>query len=427
MSGWQVASSRGGRVTTTTTRFFATDLPRLFALFNDPDSWPMEAPERLLRIATDEVIAYSFDNETRVEIRFEKVRTGLVRVLLQHDHLHDAQEVSDCQNYWDEIFADAAKRLLCEPVHAAVAHGKINLFFRVGPLLENGYHQVASLYQSVNLPETLIAEPSDEWGVSVLGSIGAEHLAGVPTGQGNLVVKAAKATGDAMRFSRVPRLHLTIYKEVPVAGGMGGGSADAAAAILACESLWSGPVWQGSLTQADRHEVAASLGADVPFALLGGSAIGVGTGHELEPIAQKSALHWVLVPNGEGLSTPAVYRELDRLRDEAGRKPEFEPQAEMDQILVSALEAGADAEAIAPLLHNDLQEAAVSLMPALQTVLNLAKDVGALRAMVSGSGPTIAMLARDANDAIAICSRLNTYGHPAIVTSSPAGAAALVH
>lgn len=421
MHSWQVSSSRGGRFNLETIRFFATDLPRLFALFNDPDSWPMENPERLLRIAVDESISYAFDNDTKVEIRFERVRSGLVRVLLKHELLKDSEELQACRDYWDEILADASKRLLCEPVYAAVSHGKINLFFEVGPLLENGYHQVASLYQSVNLAETVIAEPSDEWRVSVLGSIGAEHLAGVPTNQSNLVVKAAKATGDALRFSRVPKLHLTIYKEVPVAGGMGGGSADAAAAIVASEALWA-----GALSAQERHEVAASLGADVPFALMGGSAIGVGTGHELESVAQRSYLHWVLVPNGAGLSTPAVYRELDRLREEAGHNPSTYRRAEISKELVAALEAGAPAEAIAPLIHNDLEPAAVSLLPQLQRVLDLAKDVGALKAMVSGSGPTIAMLARDANDAVAICSRLNTYGHPAIVTSSPAGPTALV-
>ena len=418
MLRWINGSGRNGRLTTSTSRFFAVDLPRLFAVFNDPASWPMEAPERLMAITHDQLLSYSFDNDTRVEIRFERVRTGLVRVNLVHDQLHDENELADCQAYWSEILQDISDRLLCEPIFAATANGKINLFFKVGPLLENGYHQVASLYQAVDLAETVIAEPAADWEVVVTGTIGAEHLAGVPTGQSNLVVKAAKATGDALRYERVPKLRLTIHKAVPVAGGMGGGSADAAAAILACESLWA-----TELSAEDRHDVAASLGADVPFALVGGAAIGVGTGHELEAVKQKSSLHWVLVPNDFGLSTPEVYRELDRIRSERGQDPAAVKEAKVSSALVRALKVGAPAEEIAPLLHNDLQEAAVSLRPELQRILDLGDEAMALTAMISGSGPTVALLARDANDAIAIASRVTTFGFDAIITSSPAGAA----
>ncbi|MFM7029849.1 MAG: 4-(cytidine 5'-diphospho)-2-C-methyl-D-erythritol kinase [Micrococcales bacterium] len=418
MQRWLNSTGRNGRLNTATSRFYAVDLPRLFAVFNDPASWPMEAPERLITISQDQLLSYSFDNETRVEIRFERVRSGLVRVVLEHEQLHDESELKACQAYWNEILEDISVRLLCEPVHAATANGKINLFFKVGPLLENGYHQVASLYQAVDLAETVIAEPAAEWEVVVTGTIGAEHLAGVPTGQSNLVVKAAKATGDALRYERVPKLRLTIHKAVPVAGGMGGGSADAAAAILACESLWA-----SKLSAADRHEVAASLGADVPFALVGGAAIGVGTGHELEPVRQKAKLHWVLVPNDFGLSTPDVYRALDRLRADRGQDPASVDEAKVNSALVKALKAGASAEDIAPLLHNDLQEAAVSLRPELQRILDLGDEAMALTSMISGSGPTVALLARDANDAIAIASRVTTFGFEAIVTSSPASAA----
>jgi 4-diphosphocytidyl-2-C-methyl-D-erythritol kinase len=202
---------------------------------------------------------------------------------------------------------------------------------------------------------------------------------------------------------------------------MGGGSADAAAAMLAAASAWGATNYEGSLISA-----GATVGADVPFALMGGAAIGMGTGHELTELAQASKLHWVLVPNEFGLSTPKVFAELDRMRAQSGQDPTAVAQAAIDAKLVAALEAGASAEEIAPLLHNDLQAAAVSLRPELQEILNLADKVFALKAIISGSGPTIAMLARDANDAIAIASRLRTYGQQAIVTSSPAGAAQLV-
>lgn len=422
MQRWHVSTSKSGRFTATTSRFYGTDLPRLFGMFHDPDSWPMESPERLIRIEPEVLLGYSFDNDTRAEISFEKVRSGLFRVDLTHEQLHDEDELAACLAYWDEILQSIFERLLCQPVHAATAFGKINLFFKVGPLQENGYHQVASLYQAVNLPETVIAEVAPDWEVAVTGNIDASHLKGVPTNRNNLVVKAAKAAGAALRFKRVPRLSFTIHKNVPVAGGMGGGSADAAAAILAAESAWG-----RKLSTAERFSVAAELGADVPFSMLGGSAIGVGTGHELDPIEQRSVLHWILVPNDFGLSTPAVYAELDRLRDMRGDNPKWVPEAQVNQLLVEALRQGAGAEDIAPLLHNDLQEAAVSLRPELQDILDLEERAMALRAIISGSGPTIAMLARDANDAHAIASRLQTFGQQAIVTTSPAGGAQLVY
>jgi 4-diphosphocytidyl-2C-methyl-D-erythritol kinase len=336
MQRWQVDVSKNGRITATTSRFYGTDLPRLFGMFNDPDSWPMEAPERLIRIVPEQLLSYSFDNDTRVEITFERIRTGLFRVNLVHEQLHDNDELAACQAYWDEILQDIFNRLLCEPVHAATAFGKINLFFKVGPLREDGYHQVASLYQSVNLAETVVAELDTDWNVEVTGNLDESHLKAVPTNRNNLVVKVAKAAGAILRFRKVPRLRLTIHKNVPVAGGMGGGSADAAAALLAAEAAWG-----RMLNPMERTEIAASIGADVPFALLGGAAIGVGTGGDLTSVAQKSLLHWVLVPNNFGLSTPAVFAELDRLRDLSGMNPKWVPEAKVSSALVRALKDGA--------------------------------------------------------------------------------------
>ena len=422
MQRWHVETSKNGRITASTSRFYGTDLPRLFGMFNDPDSWPMEAPERLIRIVPEQLLSYSFDNDTRVELTFERIRTGLFRVNLVHEQLHDDQELNQCRGYWEEILQDIFNRLLCEPVHAATAFGKINLFFKVGPLLENGYHQVASLYQSVNLAETVVAELASDWEVAVTGNLDAAHLQAVPTNRNNLVVKAAKAAGAVLRYRKVPRLALTIHKNVPVAGGMGGGSADAAAAILAAESAWG-----RLLTDTERQEIAADIGADVPFALLGGAAVGVGIGEDLSPIKQKSKLHWVLIPNNFGLSTPAVFAELDRLRDLRGDNPKWVEEATISTALVRALKEGASAEEIAGLLHNDLQEAALSLKPELQEIFDLGERAMALRVIVSGSGPTIALLARDANDAAAIASRMITFGQQAVVTSSPAGPAQLVY
>ena len=419
---WHVATSKSGWFTAETARFYGADLPRLFGLFNDPASWPVEAPQRLIRTVSNELLGYSFANMSRVELSFEAIRSGLYRVTVRHEHLHNSAELAWAQSYWEAVLDSTFKRLLCEPVHAATAFGKINLFFKVGPLREDGYHDVASIYQSVNLPETVVAELAVDWEVAVSGNIDASHIASVPTNRNNLVVKAAKAAGKMLKYRTVPRLALTIHKNVPVAGGMGGGSADAAAALLAAQAAWG-----KQLGEFDLYEIAAEIGADVPFALMGGAAVGLGTGHELSPLAQNVELHWVLVTNDFGLSTPAVFKELDRMRSERGQDPASVPAVDVDRELTKALREGATAEEIAPLLHNDLQEAAVSLAPQLQDVLDLADTVFALRAIVSGSGPTVAMLARDANDAITIASRLRTYGKSATITSSPAGPAQLVH
>lgn len=422
MQLWNVKTSKSGWFTATTSRFFGADLPRIFGLFNDPASWPVEQPLRLIKTETNVRLGYSFANLSRVELSFDAIRPGLYRVAVFHEHLHNSAELAWAQAYWETVLQNVFQRLLCEPVVAATAFGKINMFFRVGPLLENGYHQVASLYQSVDLAETVVVELDGEWSVSAAGPIGADHLAAVPTDSSNLVVKAAKALAKAAGIKKPIPLRFALHKTVPVAGGMGGGSADAAAAILAVEK-----VWQLQLTKEVKLAAAASLGADVPFAFLGGSASGLGIGDDLKSIKQTSELHWVLVPSDFGLSTPAVFAELDRLRTARNQDPTLVKNATMSAKLASALRTGATAEEIAPLLHNDLQEAAVSLRPELQKILHLEQQVFALRAIVSGSGPTIAFLARDANDAITIASRLRTYGQQAIVTSSPAGAAQLVY
>ena len=421
MQHWEISTSKSGWFTATTGRFLTADLPRIFTMLNDPAGWPVEAPSRLIKTETNVVLGYSFANQSRVELTFDQIRSGLVRVNVVHEHLHSTDELAWAQQYWQMLLDSLYSRLLCEPVHAAIAFGKINLFFAVGPLQEDGYHQVASLYQSVNLRETVIAELAPDWQVTTSGSLSAEQLAEVPTDKKNLVVKAAKALAKTGKFKKAPKLQFWVHKHVPVAGGMGGGSADAAAAMLAAASVWALADYQGDLIPA-----GSKVGADVPFALMGGAAIGMGTGHELTGLAQASKLHWVLVPNEFGLSTPLVFAELDRMRKAQGRNPSRVAQAKINASLVKALKAGASAEEIAPLLHNDLQAAAVSLRPELQEILNLADKVFALKAIISGSGPTIAMLARDANDAIAIASRLRTYGQQAIVTSSPAGAAQLV-
>lgn len=284
----------------------------------------------------------------------------------------------------------------------ASAPGKINLYFAVGPKLVNGYHEVCSVYLALNLREVVSVQFSEQTEISVRGSLSQEQLLSVPTDDTNLVVVAGKLLSDrSMSFE--------ITKNVPVAGGMGGGSADAAAALIAIQAL------TGTEIQSD----AVKLGADVPFAIMGLLALGVGVGEQLTKLEMKTELHIVLITTDVGLSTPMVYQRLDELREKEDLLPEFKPPTPVD--LIDALARG-DVAAIAKLAHNDLQRAALSLKPELQETIDRALNAGALTALVSGSGPTIFAIAESENSAHRIASE---FGKFATVTSGPAAGARL--
>lgn len=301
------------------------------------------------------------------------------------------------------------------------APGKINIFFKVGALQENGFHEVLSVYQALDLRETVTVSAADNWQVSVSGALSAEQIAAVPTGEENLVVRAAKSIAELAGLEDPHPVNFEITKNVPVAGGMGGGSADAAAALLAIDELWC----TGIDGEALLHK-AAELGADIPFALIGGTAIGVGKGDDLEPIDDVNQLHWVLVPMDAGLSTPRVYAKLDEIRAARGEGPELVATPSKPRELISALQFG-DAREVAKYLHNDLQEAAVALMPELSITMHAGLAAGALAAMVSGSGPTVAMLAESAAAAESIANHLAFEGYIAIPTHGPAKGTLLEH
>lgn len=297
---------------------------------------------------------------------------------------------------------------------SASAPGKINIFFKVGALKEDGYHDVLSIYQALNIRELVRVTDNSSWKVTVTGALSAEQIAAVPTGEENLVVSAAKSIAKLAKIDRAPEASFEITKNVPVAGGMGGGSADAAAAMMAIDELWETHVDGDSLFAA-----AAELGADIPFALLGGTALGIGRGDQLDPIEGVKKLHWVLVPMDAGLSTPRVYAKLDEMRTAKGQDPTLVPTPQMPQQLIDALLNG-DAREVAKHLHNDLQDAAVALMPELSITMHAGLAAGALAAMVSGSGPTIAMLAESEEAAKSIAKHLTYEGYIAIPTFGPA-------
>lgn len=291
------------------------------------------------------------------------------------------------------------------------APGKLNLFFEVGGVQDDGYHEVASAYQAVSLYEDVWASPSDDFTVAVSGTV---DVSGVPADDRNLAVRAARLV--AQHIGHKGGVHLDIVKHVPVAGGMGGGSADAAAALVACDTLWG-----AELGTAELHKLAARLGADVPFALMGGTAVGTGRGDQLSPALAKGRFDWVVVPSDAGLSTPEVYTHLDELR----ARPDIRAGVRVPAVapaVLQALRAG-DPIALAEHTRNDLQVAALSLRPQLREALELGEESGALAGLVSGSGPTLAFLAVDPESALELQITLSAAGYEALHVHGPVAGA----
>jgi 4-diphosphocytidyl-2-C-methyl-D-erythritol kinase len=276
------------------------------------------------------------------------------------------------------------------------APAKINLHLSVGPLRRDGYHDVATAYHAVSLHDEVIASDSDGLAVSVSAGTGVP-VEDVPQDPSNLAAAAAMAL--ARHVGRSPDVALHITKGIPVAGGMAGGSADAAAALVACDALWSTGLSRGELSA-----LGAQVGSDVPFSLTGGTAVGTGRGEVLAPVLARGRFQWVAALADGGLSTPDVYAECDRLRE----GPEV-PEPRVGSDLMAALRAG-DADALGVALHNDLEEAACSLRPALRQTLGTGREAGALGAVVSGSGPTVVFLARSPEHAIDIAVALSATG-----------------
>jgi len=273
------------------------------------------------------------------------------------------------------------------------APGKVNLSLAVGALAPDGYHPLATVFQAVSLYEDVTARASDRFELTVAGPFAD----GVPTDETNLAIRAARLLAEQVGID--DGVHLHVHKGVPVAGGMAGGSADAAAALVACDALW-----QTGLSRETLADLAARLGSDVPFALLGHTAIGTGRGHLLTPAMTRGEYHWVFAIRTQGLATPAVYAAFDRI---SGAAAEAEPQADLE--LMQALRAG-DSAALGVALRNDLEPAAIELAPELTETLAVAHDAGALGAIVSGSGPTVAALARGAKHALVIAAGLTAAG-----------------
>lgn len=290
------------------------------------------------------------------------------------------------------------------------APGKINLALHVGPRDDSGYHELLSVFQAVDVWETLTAEDAAEFSLEVVGDVVTDDI---PLDENNLALQAARAVQKASGYDGAAALHIT--KRVPVGGGMAGGSADAAAALVALDALW-----ETGLSREHLLDLAAELGSDVPFCLEGYTQIGRGRGHLLEPVSSRP-FHWLIAPSTLHLSTTLVYSTLDEQRGDAA--PEV-PSAPSPGFL-EALRSG-DAVALAGELVNDLAAPAVSLAPGIPTVLDTGLSLGALAGMVSGSGPTCVFLAEDAAHQTSLLEGLTGVGVYALAATSPARGAHLV-
>ena len=299
----------------------------------------------------------------------------------------------------------------------AKAPGKINVHLGVGALQDDGYHDVATAYQAVSLHELVEATEADDFSVRFSGPVPHEHLS---TGADNLAIRAAMAL--ARRGRVTGGVALSIEKHVPIAGGMGGGSADAAATLVACDELWGLHLGREAL-----HEIGRELGADVPFALAGGTAVGTGRGDQLTPALARGQFHWVLAYAEGGLSTPDVYRALDEHR--ALHAADIAPAHDVptvDARVLQALRAG-DPSLLAEVLQNDLQAPALRLMPRLAGTLELGERSGALAGIVSGSGPTVAFLCDGVASALEVQERLAAAQLAAVKVTGPVPGARLIN
>jgi len=385
------------------------NLGQIFNILKDPSSWGQPESPRVVNSIDKEKIVFSFDGERKAVATLSSWNSNVTELEIVISGTSDNHAGQVQIKYWNDVVTMLQKRLNTPPIVVASSPGKVNIYFAVGAFLKDGFHDVASCYQALSLRERVLVELSGSFSIDFAGPFEDACQLLVPKDNTNLVYRAGqelKALGSAMGSDKVSFL---IHKRVPIAGGMAGGSADAAASLVALNSLF------GAGLDDKLPDAAANLGSDVPFSLLGGTAIGIGRGEVLTKVEDGPALHWVMTPNPAGLSTPQVYRQLDITRVNQGIDVSALEAPEVPEELLEALAAG-DVATVAKLMHNDLEIAAVEMLPELAETLKAGQKAGSLRSMVSGSGPTIAHLAKNAIHAEQIATRLLAAGYPSLVT-----------
>ena len=385
------------------------NLGQIFNILKDPSSWGQPENPRVVNSTEKSKVVFSFDGERKAVATLSSWNSNVTELEIVISGTVNTQDGQVQIKYWNDVVAMLQKRLNTPPIVVASSPGKVNIYFAVGAFLKDGFHDVASCYQALSLRERVLVELSGSFSIDFAGPFERDCQRLVPKDRTNLVYRAGeelKSLGSAMAPEKVSFL---IHKSVPIAGGMAGGSADAAASLVALNSL------VGAGLDDKLPEAAANLGSDVPFSLMGGTAIGVGRGEVLTKVEDGPALHWVMTPNPAGLSTPQVYRQLDVMRVNKGIDVSALQAPEVPEELLEALASG-DVASVAKLMHNDLEIAAVEMLPELAETLEAGRKAGSLRSMVSGSGPTIAHLAKSAIHAEQIATRLQAAGYPSLVT-----------
>jgi 4-diphosphocytidyl-2-C-methyl-D-erythritol kinase len=391
------------------TAYFSASAARVFNILNDPSSWGQIRTPRVSSATLPSKIVLSFDGIERATVSISSWNTDFSQMEVVLDGFPDDSAKAELESYWLEIWKMLVGRLGTRSSVVASSPAKVNAYFAVGAFLKNGFHEVASCYQALSLREVLSVELEGKFSIGFAGPFSDSSKQLVPTDAANLVYKAGLAL-KKLNPAVLPELvSFVIHKSVPIAGGMAGGSADGAAALVALDRLFDADL------ETQLPKVAAKLGSDVPFSLQGGTAIGTGRGEKLSKIETDAVLHWVMTPSEVGLSTPDVYRKLDILRTEAGVDVSTLEMPEVPSELVAALVSG-DALEVSKYMHNDLEIAALALRPELADTIDAGRKAGALKSMVSGSGPTIAHLAKDRIHAEQIANRLAGAGLPSIAT-----------
>ncbi|MCU9986728.1 4-(cytidine 5'-diphospho)-2-C-methyl-D-erythritol kinase [Mobiluncus curtisii] len=287
------------------------------------------------------------------------------------------------------------------------APGKVNLLLQVGQRpAGQPRHELLTVFQCLDLGEYLTVEPRDAGETDMVHTVLAPGLTGPKNldGPENLALKAVQTLRET--GATVPFTSIKIEKNIPVAGGMAGGSADAAGVLYAVNQLY-----ELGLTSSDLQSLGAKLGADVPYGLTGGNALGLGFGDRMQSLPVGTKCYWVLAVSPRGLSTPEVFKAFDRMVSH----PQPLPSA-LSPDFLAALD-GNPAE-LAGYLHNDLQTAALSIFPELSQIIVAAEQSGALKALVSGSGPTVAALCPDASSQKIVAARLEAHPLVACVFSA---------
>jgi 4-diphosphocytidyl-2-C-methyl-D-erythritol kinase len=389
--------------------YFRCNASRLYSVMTDPASWGQQIQPRITATTNPSKIVFSFEGRERVTVNIQSWSSELCAAEIVIEEVSELGSQASQEKYWSEVCQGLGHRLNSSPVVVASSPGKLNVFFAVGAFLKDGFHEIASCYQALSLREKVVVELTGEFSIGFAGPFANQSKQHVPTDTSNLVYRAGVQLGELGSSVDPSLVSFLIHKSVPIAGGMAGGSADAAAALVALNELF------GADLDNQLEKAAAKLGSDVPFSLIGGTAIGLGRGELLEAVNSEAILHWVVTPSLIGLSTPDVYRKLDVMRIEAGIDVSSLEAPTIPAELIEALVSG-DVETVAEYMHNDLEIAALALRPELELTIKAGMKAGALRSMVSGSGPTIVHLAKDRVHAEQILSRLALAGYPSVAS-----------